>query len=66
MKDTRKVWKNFLWREKAVTFKRAKNGIGQVRNEKMQETDQGQRIPRLSLHPFSRSQLVKYSLSFFS
>ena len=37
MKDTRKVWKNFLWREKALTFKRAKNGIGQVGNEKMQE-----------------------------
>ena len=52
MKDTRKVWKNFLWREKAVTFKRAKNGIGQVRNEKMQETDQGHReyLDYLSIH----------------
>lgn len=26
-----------------MTFKRAKNGIGQVGNEKMQETDQGHR-----------------------
>ena len=52
MKDTRKVWKNLLWREKAVTFKRAKNGIGQVRNEKMQETDQGHReyLDYLSIH----------------
>jgi len=41
--DPRKVWKDFLWREKAMTFKRAKNGIGQVGNEKMQETDQGHR-----------------------